>query len=112
MADERYRYDQEIIDGLINMVADIAAFPKPSGTEWINSREIPHQVAKSRLTKMDYDIITYAIDSLKENNTEIRNKRAYLLTTVYNAPDERKFSYTARVNHDMFGGGWREKGVT
>jgi hypothetical protein len=111
MADDRYRQDQEMIDGLINMIADIAAYPKPSGKEWINSREIPHQVAKSRLTKMDYDILTYAIDNLKENSTQVRNKRAYLLTTVYNAQDERQYSYNMKVNHDMYGGGWLEKRV-
>ena len=79
--------------------------------EWINSREIPHEVAKSRLTKLNYETLTYAIESLKENSTQVQNKRAYLLTTVYNAQDERHYSYHMKVSHDMYGGGWREKGI-
>ncbi|MBQ6968164.1 MAG: replication initiator protein A [Lachnospiraceae bacterium] len=103
LSDDYYRYDRDMIDGIINMIADIVAFPSPTGTEWINSREIPYETVKSRLTKLNHETLTYAIDSLRDNYSEIRNKRAYLLTALYNAQDEMQFGYMSRVNHDFYG---------
>ena len=103
MRDDYYRYDRDMIDGIINMIADIAAFPSPTGTEWINSREIPYETVKSRLTKLNHETLTYAIDSLRDNYSEVRNKRAYLLTTIYNVQDEMQFGFMSRVNHDLYG---------
>lgn len=111
MRDGHYSRYQELIDGLLNMIADLAAYPKPCGTEWINGREIEHSIVKSKLLKTDYDSLTYALMCLDENTTKIRNKRAYLLTTLYNAMDEKQFGYIAMANYDMHGGGWEEKGI-
>lgn len=46
-----------------------------------------------------------SIDCLKENTTKVRNIRAYLLTSLYNAPTTINSYYTALVNHDLYGGG-------
>ena len=45
------------------------------------------------------------ISSLHENTTKVRNIRAYLLTSLYNAPTTINSYYTALVNHDMYGSG-------
>ena len=46
-----------------------------------------------------------SISSLHENTTKVRNIRAYLLTSLYNAPTTINSYYTALVNHDMYGSG-------
>ncbi len=103
--------DTETIDGLINIIADIVTTKPNEGYERINGRDYSHEVVKSRLLKMDYFTMGYVLDKLKDNTTKIRNMRAYLLTVLYNAKDERELSVMNQVNHDMYGGGWAEKGI-
>jgi len=51
------------------------------------------------------------MDSLKNTTTKITNIRAYLLTALFNAPSTMNHSIRQEVQHDMFGGGWEEKGI-
>lgn len=111
MADDHYRFRKEQIDGIINMIADLAVTEPPDGIEWINSRPYNHEVVKSRLLKTDYELLTHVLDRMSENTTKIRNIRNYLLTALYNARDEFDLAMAARVNYDMYGGGWEEKGI-
>ena len=99
------------IDGMLNLIADVATTDPPEGVEWVNKRAYSHEVVKSRLLKMDEKTLKHAIDRMDENTSKIRNMRAYLLTVLYNAKDEVELSIRNQVNHDMYGGGWQEKGV-
>ena len=45
--------------------------------------------------------IAYVISCFRENSTEVRNIKQYLLATLYNAPLTMNGYYTALVNHDM-----------
>ena len=49
---------------------------------------------------------------MKETTTKITNIRAYLITALYNAPSTMSHYYQQEVQHDMYGGGWAEKGIT
>jgi len=69
----------------------------------INGEEMPQPVVKSRLLKVTSSHIEYVFDCMKDNPSDIRNIRAYLLTTLYNAPLTMDNYYTARVNHDFNG---------
>ena len=111
LVDDHYRFRKEQIDGIINMIADLAVTEPPDGIEWINSRPYNHEVVKSRLLKTDYELLTHVLDRMSENTTKIRNMRNYLLTALYNAKDEFDMTMAARVNYDMYGGGWEEKGI-
>ena len=71
----------------------------------IGGEDFPKEVVKSRLLKLDSSHIEYVISSLRENTTKVRNIRAYLLTSLYNAPTTINSYYTALVNHDMYGSG-------
>ena len=44
------------------------------------------------------------MDSLEENPSDVRNIRAYLITTIYNAPITISQYYRSRVNHDRYNG--------
>ena len=67
-------------------------------------REIPAEVVKSRLLKLNSTHIQYVFDCIDKNTTKVRNIRGYLLTTLYNAPTTIDHYYRAEVNHDMYGG--------
>ena len=65
--------------------------------------DLPAEVVRSRLLKLDIEHIKFVFDCLKENTTKIRNIKQYLLTTLYNAPTTIGNYYSALVQHDMYG---------
>ena len=104
-----YHDQMNMVDGIINIIADIATTEPPDGYERINGRQYPHMVVVSRLTKMDYETITHVLGRLKENTTEIKNLRSYLLTTLYNARDEKDIQFQNFFNHSYYGTDWGDK---
>ena len=46
----------------------------------------------------------FVFDCLRENTTQVRNMKQYLLTVLYNAPATIENHYAAQVNHDLYGG--------
>ena len=65
----------------------------------------PVAVVKSQFMKLDFSHIEYVLFALHRNTTKVGNIKAYLLTTLYNAPMTISNYYSAEVNHDMYGGG-------
>ena len=61
----------------------------------------PAEVVKSQLMKLDSDHIRFVLSCMKENTTQVRNMRQYLLAALYNAPMTMHSSYAARVQHDL-----------
>ena len=61
----------------------------------------PHEVVKGQLMKLNSDHIRFVLMCLKENTTQVRNMRQYLLASLYNAPMTMHSSYAARVQHDL-----------
>ena len=66
----------------------------------------PFEVVKGQLMKLNSDHIRFVLMCLKENTTQVRNMRQYLLASLYNAPMTMHSGYAARVQHDL---GSREK---
>ena len=61
----------------------------------------PFEVVKGQLMKLNSDHIRFVLMCLKENTTQVRNMRQYLLASLYNAPMTMHSSYVARVQHDL-----------
>ena len=61
----------------------------------------PAEVVKAQLMKLNGDHLRFVLMCLKENTTQVRNIRQYLLATLYNAPMTMHSSYAARVQHDL-----------
>lgn len=66
----------------------------------VAGNELPQAVVKSRLLKLDDGHIRFVFDCLKNNTTQVRNIKQYLLTTLYNASVTMENHYAAQVNHD------------
>ena len=69
----------------------------------VAGNDFPQAVVKSRLLKLEGEHIQFVFDSLRENTTQIRNMKQYLLAVLYNAPATIENHYAARVNHDLYG---------
>ena len=93
----------EILELLVETVTSRKKFLRICG------EEKPKEVVKSRLMKLDSSHIQYILECLKENSTQIRNIKQYLLATLYNAPVTVDSYYSAQVRHDMGWGGRVDK---
>ena len=70
---------------------------------YINRDEVPREVVKSRLLKLDSEHINYVIECLQKNTTKVKNIRSYLLTALYNSYETLDHYYRSEVNYDLYG---------
>ncbi len=96
------QYAAEKIDSFVNIIVDaLCCF---DDTINVNSMQVPKEVVKRKLLKLDYMHIVYVIDCLDENSTKIRNYKSYILTMLYNAPDTMDHYYQSKFNKNYYGG--------
>ena len=67
----------------------------------VNGEDLPAEAVKERFLKLDITHIEYLLTALRNNTSDIRNIRAYLITAIYNAPATIDSYYAAQVNHDL-----------
>lgn len=94
----------EDVDELVELMVEVMTMPDDS-TLRIAGVDKPIALVKNRFMKLTYSHIEYVLFSLHRNTTKVGNIKAYLLTTLYNAPLTISNYYQAEVNHDMYGGG-------
>jgi hypothetical protein len=68
----------------------------------VGREDIPAEVVKSRLLKLDYSHIEYVMESMDKTTTDVRDIRSYLLTALYRSPTTINHKYRAEANHDMY----------
>ena len=96
------QYAAEKIDSFVNIMVDaLCSFGDMIS---VNSMQVPKEVVKRKLLKLDYMHIVYVIDCLDENSTRIRNYKSYILTMLYNAPDTMNHYYQSKFNKHYYGG--------
>ncbi len=93
--------DRDILEGILDLLVEICTSKKK--TIRIARDDKPTEMVKSRLMKLDTSHIEYVLDCLKENTTDVRDIKQYLLTMLYNAPVTIGPYYQARVNYDQYG---------
>lgn len=95
------RFDTERVNEMVEIMLDVICSTNP--TIRINGEDMPQQVVKSRFLKLNSSHIEYVLQAMEECPSDIRNIRAYLLTTLYNASLTMDNYYSALVNHDLYG---------
>lgn len=96
-----HRFDTDRVNEMIEIMLDAICSTRP--TIRINGEEMPQQVVKSRFLKLNSSHIEYVLHAMDECPSDIRNIRAYMLTTLYNASLTMDNYYSALVNHDLYG---------
>ena len=86
---------REMLELLVDTVCSKRRFIRIAGDDK------PAEVVKAQLMKLNSDHLRFVLMCLKENTTQVRNVRQYLLATLYNAPMTMHSSYAARVQHDF-----------
>ena len=102
--------DKEMYEEIYETVCDVVCVKRK--TIRINGEDYPYELVKSRFLKLNSSHVGYVMGCMKGTVTKITNIRAYLITALYNAPSTMSHYYQQEVQHDMYGGGWEEKGIT
>ena len=94
--------DRERLDELVELMLDTVCSTK--STIRVAGEELPAEVVRSRLLRLTDAHLLYVLDRVRENTTEVRHVRQYLLTALYNAPLTMDNHYALMVGHDLSGG--------
>lgn len=95
------RFDTDRVNEMVEIMLDAICSTSP--TIRINGEDMPQQVVKSRFLKLNSSHVEYVLHAMSDCPSDIRNIRAYMLTTLYNAPLTMDNYYSALVNRDMYG---------
>ena len=91
--------DRSRLDSLVMLMVDVIC--GTGRTVRIGGSIYPREAVRSRFLALGPEHIEYVIDRMKTTTADIRNIRAYMLTTLFNAPATIDSFYQAKVQHDM-----------
>lgn len=90
--------DSEQLDEITDLILETVCTAKK--TIRIAGDDFPSELVKSKLLKLNDMHIRFVLDCMKENTTQIRNIKKYLLAVLFNAPSTMESYYSARVRRD------------
>lgn len=93
------RCDPELLNSCVELMAEVCASAR--GTTRVNQEELPTELVRSQLLKLDMTHIAYALDALTHTTVPIGNVRGYMLSVLYNAPTVMEQYYAAQISRDM-----------
>ncbi len=94
--------DRGRLDELVGLMLDTVCSTKPSIR--VAGEELPAEVVRSMLLKLTGAHLLYVLERVRENTTDVRHVKQYLLTALYNAPLTMDNHYALMVGHDLSGG--------
>ena len=92
-------YSKAWLDEIVAVMVDVVCSDEP--TIRINKQEYPHEVVKSRFLKINSTHIEYIDMALRSNTSDVRNIRAFLITTIYRSFETADNWFSAKVQYDM-----------
>lgn len=101
--------DRALFEELFEVICEIVCVRHK--TVKIGGDEYPYELVKAKFLKLNGSHLEYVIGCMQETTTNITNIKAYMVTALYNAPSTMNHYYQQKVQHDMYGGGWHEKGI-
>ena len=101
--------DKRLYEELYEVICEIVCVKRK--TVKVNGEDYPYELVKSKFLKLNSSHLEYVIGCMRDTTTKITNIRAYMVTALYNAPNTMNHYYQQLVQHDMYGGGWEEKGL-
>ena len=97
--------NQAQVDEFVEIMLEVALTRTPT-MKIGRDAEYPTAFVQQRFNQLTSIHIEKVMDGIRENTTQVRNARAYLLAALFNAPSTMDNHYTMQVNHDLnnFGG--------
>lgn len=94
--------DQEVLAAMVDLMIDVCCSKKKIIR--INREDMPAEVVKNRFMKLDSEHIKYALLTLANTTTRVRDMKQYMLAVLYNAPTTMSAYYQNWAQHDMADG--------
>ena len=91
-----YPDEREMIDGIVDLLTDVCTTKRE--TIRIAGEDRPREIVRSRLMKLNQACIRYVLMCLKQNRSDVKNIKQYLLAALYNAPTTISPYYQTKVN--------------
>ena len=101
--------DRDLYDELFEIICEVVCVKRKSVR--VGGEEYPYELVKSKFLKLNSSHLLYVIECMQNTTSKITNIKAYMITALYNAPNTMNHYYQQAVQHDMYGGGWQEKGI-
>lgn len=101
--------DRGMYEELFDVICEVVCVKHR--TVKIGGEDYPYELVKSKFLKLTGSHLEYVIGCMRNTTTKINNIKAYMVTALYNAPSTINHYYQQEVQHDMYGGGWHEKGM-
>lgn len=92
-------YGQQDIDSVMNILHTTMNTRK--STIRIAKEDKSSMVVIGKLMKLNKESIMYAIEKYQEQTERIKNPTSYMLTILYNAPEQFNLDIQNQVSHDM-----------
>lgn len=89
---------KQALDEIVELIVECCMAINPIR---VGKQEIPAEVVKSRMLKLNSEHIVYALGCMEKNHSKITNIRSYLITVLYNAVATMDNYYRAEVNYDL-----------
>lgn len=93
-------YDRDRLDELVSLMVEVLCSCSPTFTISVNV--LPSELVKERICSLNSCHIEYAIKSMNETGSDIRNIKQYLLTVLFNAPVSMTNHYDAMIRRDRW----------
>ena len=97
-----YPHDADMLGEIVSLMTDVMM--TKNGTIRICGDDKPVEIIKNRFMKLNSGHIRYVMQGLNDNPVKVRNIKAYLLASLYNAPVTINNYYSALINHDKANG--------
>ena len=111
--DHHMQYDEynnkDMFQELYEVICEVVCVQRK--TIKVAGEDYPYELVKSKFLKLNSSHLDYVSGCMKDTTTKINNIKAYMVTALYNAPSTMNHFYQQEVQHDMYGGGWHEKGI-
>ncbi len=92
-------YLQQDINSVMSILHTAMNTTKP--TIRIAGQDKPTMVVISKLMKLHKESIMYAVEKYREQTKRVKNPASYMLTLLYNAPEQYSLDIQNQVAHDL-----------
>ena len=93
-------FNRAQLDEFVEIMLEVALSRTPT-MKIGRDAEYPTAFVQQRFEQLTSAHIEKVLDGIQENTTRVRNTRAYLLASLFNAPSTMDNHYTMLVNHDL-----------
>lgn len=92
--------DRELYEELYEVICDVVCVRRESVC--IGGEQYPYELVRAKFLKLNSSHLQYVMNAMRGTTVKIKNIKAYMITSLYNAPSTINHYYQQEVNHDLY----------